>query len=61
MDFDEGIEMFAASLCRSRGSAAELYARQRAADLRNYGDSEGQVVWEKVADAISSMQQTRKH
>jgi hypothetical protein len=53
MDFDEGIEMFAVSLYRSRGLAAEVYARRRAADLAGAGDWEGRDVWMTVAERIA--------
>jgi hypothetical protein len=52
MDLDDGIRIFAESLYRSRGEAAEDYAKGYAAELARCGDWDGREVWTKVADAI---------
>jgi hypothetical protein len=52
MNLEDGIRIFAENLYRSRGAAAEDYAKGRAADLARCGDWEGREVWTKVAATV---------
>jgi hypothetical protein len=60
MDLEDGIRIFADSLHRSRGEAAENYARHQAAELARCGDWEGREVWERVADMIRLREKSRR-
>jgi len=49
---DEAVEMYARFLAARFGAAASRAARETAAKLQSKGDSEGHVVWSRVADAV---------
>jgi len=49
---DEAVEMYARFLAARFGAAASRAARETAAKLQSIGDSEGHVVWSRVADAV---------
>jgi len=55
MNLEDGIRIFADSLYRARGAAAEDYAKGRAADLARCGDWDGQAIWSRVAAAIHTL------
>jgi len=49
---DEAVDMYARFFAARFGAVASRVARETAAKLHLKGDSEGHVVWSRVADAV---------
>jgi hypothetical protein len=47
------LSAYANGLYASYGTTATRYARQRAMEFRSCGDSDGEAVWNRLADILS--------
>ena len=57
ISLEQAIEIHAKALRVSHGRKAEHYARERAQSCQRHGDTEGDEVWNRVAETVIKIEQ----